>query len=109
MVISVYQITIKIKVMFTRPSIRPRKITKTEVGFILIAKPFWDDNIYKRSVILVVEHSHDHSVGLIINKLSNLNIHSALNELNVSQPLYYSGPFNKNLIVFLHNQPQIPD
>src|SRR5256885_16065982 len=95
--------------MSTRTSLRTRKITKTEIGFVLIAKPFWDDNNYKRSVILIVEHSHERSVGLIINKLSNLNIHSALNELNISLPLYYGGPFNKNLIIFLHNQPQIPD
>jgi putative transcriptional regulator len=67
------------------------------------------DKEYKRSVIFIVEHNHEGSVGIIINKLSNMNVNMALNELSVADPLLYGGPFNKRLIVFLHNQPQIPD
>src|SRR5689334_856401 len=95
--------------MFTRPFIKTKNRSDIEVGSVLIAKPFWEDNNYRRSVILIVEHAADRTIGLIINKLSNLNINSALNELKISQPLFYGGPISKNLIVFLHNQPQIPE
>ena len=95
--------------MLTRSFTKTRKAPEVEVGSILIAKPFWEDNIYKRSVIFIVEHNHERTIGLIVNKLSNLNVHSALHELKLPIPLLYGGPMSKNLIVFLHNQPQIPE
>ena len=35
-------------------------------------------------------------------------MHLALDDLNLSQPLYYGGPFNKHSIFFLHSEPDIP-
>jgi len=73
-----------------------------------MAKPFWDDENYQRSVILVIEHNRSGSIGLIINKESNLDVHLALDDLNLSQPLYFGGPFHKHTIFFLHSEPDIP-
>lgn len=77
---------------------------KIKTGICLIAKPFWDDNTYKRSVIFIVEHSEEGSVGIILNKESNLDVHTALPEINVKMPLFYGGNFNKNLIVPIYTK-----
>lgn len=95
--------------MHIQPKIKKRKISKTEIGFVLVAKPFWNDENYKKAVILIVEHTPERAVGLIINKQSNLTVNVAINELPLNDVLHFGGPFNKNLIIFLHSQPQIED
>jgi len=95
--------------MFTRSSFGTGKTNNAEAGFILIAKPLWQEPIYQRSVILIVERGSETSRGVIINKFSNLDVVQALPDLGTSLLLQYGGPFNKNLIFFLHDQPQIPD
>ncbi len=82
---------------------------KVKSGSILIAKPFWEDNIYKRSVIYITDHDREKSIGLIINKLSNLSVHSALVDLNIQLPLLFGGQSGKKFVNFIHSYPEIPD
>jgi putative transcriptional regulator len=73
-------------------------------GLLLMAKPFWRDDRYQKSVILITEHSEEGSSGVIINKESNANLHLDLRDLNISFPLYYGGPFDRKEMLSLHNQ-----
>lgn len=77
---------------------KPRKFIKTkksqnvDVGSLLIAQPFWQDERYKRSVIYVINHDHAGTTGIIINKLSTLNVKEALPAITKNLPLHYGGP-----------------
>jgi putative transcriptional regulator len=79
------------------------------VGSVMISKPFWQDDTYKRSVILILEHDHNGSAGLIINKPSTLSIHDALPDLNILYPLYFGGPSEIKTVSYIHDNPDVPD
>jgi putative transcriptional regulator len=79
------------------------------VGSVMISKPFWQDDTYKRSVILILEHDHNGTAGLIINKPSTLSIHDALPDLNILYPLYFGGPSEIKTVSYIHNNPDVPD
>lgn len=94
-----------------RPRIQRKVKDRQEVrpGNILIAKPFWQDDNYKRSVIFLLEHDRTGSAGLIVNKPSTLSIHDALPELNVLYPLYFGGPSEIKTVSYVHNNSNVPD
>ena len=94
-----------------RPRIH-RKIkekNEVQVGSVLIAKPFWQEDNYKRAVIFLLEHDKGGSAGIIVNKPSTLSIHDALPELNVLYPLYFGGPSEIKTVSYVHNNSQVPD
>ncbi|MEO8085916.1 MAG: YqgE/AlgH family protein [Bacteroidota bacterium] len=95
--------------MKTTPRIHTQIKTEIRTGSILLAKPFWAEEAYKRSVILVISHSDEGSTGIILNKMSNLSVNDALPELDHHTPLYYGGPINKKTISYVHSNPNLPD
>ncbi len=93
-----------------RPRIQKVKDkSEIRVGSVMISKPFWNDENYKRSVILLLEHDKQGSAGLIINKPSTLSIHDALPELNILYPLFFGGPSEIKTVSYIHNNAQLPD
>ena len=80
---------------------------RLETGSILLSQPFWQEEEYKRSVILVVKHDEEGSTGIILNKLSNLKVEDALPDLHYGQPLYFGGPTGKEYISFIHRNTEI--
>ncbi len=95
--------------MFSRVTTKAKKNTRIETGSVLIAQPFWQDEKYRRSVILILDHNNEGSRGIILNKLSTLMIKEALPELEIGLPLYYGGPFNPEIISFIHSYPSFPE
>ncbi|CAN5456710.1 YqgE/AlgH family protein [soil metagenome] len=95
--------------MKTTPRIHTRIKTEIRTGSILLAKPFWAEETYKRSVIMVISHNDEGSSGIILNKMSNLSVNDALPELDHHAPLYYGGPINKKTISYIHSNPNVPD
>lgn len=75
-------------------------------GGLLIAAPFLRDLHFSRSVVLVVEHNEEGSMGILLNK--NFNRLTTLNELvpalyNLPPiPLYKGGPVGKETLFYLH-------
>jgi putative transcriptional regulator len=76
--------------------------TEPKVGSLIIAKPFWRDETYKRAVILLLEHDGNGSAGLIINKPSTLTVYDALPDLNILQPLYFGGVSEIKTVSYIH-------
>jgi putative transcriptional regulator len=95
--------------MFSRSSIKVKKIPLIEAGSLLIAQPFWQDEKYKRSVIIILDHNYSESSGIILNKSSNLCVADTLPELEIAPPLYFGGPFDPNIISFIHSDESIPE
>ena len=75
-------------------------------GKILISSPFLNDIHFMRSVILLVEHDQEGSVGLIMNKNFKLNVY--LNDLlpgfeSVPKiPVYKGGPVGCDTLFYIH-------
>jgi putative transcriptional regulator len=80
------------------------KENQLQTGTILLAQPFWQEETYKRSVVLIVKHDDEGTTGIILNKLSNLAVNDALPDLEFSQPLYYGGPMGKEYISYIHGK-----
>lgn len=75
-------------------------------GSILISSPFLQDQHFTRSVILLIEHGEEGTMGITVNK--DFNHHLVLNDLVptlefVPQiPIYNGGPMSRDTIFFLH-------
>lgn len=95
--------------MISRIRIQTKESTQIEAGSVVIAQPFWQDEKYKRSVIMILEHDATGSVGMIMNKQSTLCMHDVLPELETGLPLFYGGPYSGGTISYIHNYPEVPE
>ena len=82
-------------------------------GSLLIAAPFLRDYQFSRTVILMVEHNEEGSMGIILNKnFSNLmTLNEVVPEL-VSLPpipLYKGGPVGRDTLFYLHTLSYLKD
>lgn len=100
---------VKTTTMKARFRIKVNENPEVRCGKILIAKPFWPDEIYRRSVVLLLDHGPLASSGIILNKISNLSVHDALPEMDYNDPLFYGGPNNKKTVSYIHSNALIPD
>jgi len=77
------------------------------VGNLLIAPPAVKGNFWYKTVIMITEHHNHGSVGLVINKRSNLSIQDFGNQigipLNIEGHVYQGGPVNPQSLSFLHS------
>ncbi len=85
--------------------------TQIKTGGVLLAEPFMLDPNFKRSVVLLCDHSEEEgTVGFILNK----PLEMPLNELVADFPefeaqVYYGGPVSTNTIHYVHNAGDILD
>jgi len=76
---------------------------KPEKGKILISEPFLNDPNFKRTIILLTEHSEEGSVGFILNKRTDLTFNQALDEFpRFDAPIFFGGPVQLNALQFIH-------
>lgn len=73
-------------------------------GKVLISEPFLCDQTFGRSVILLVDHTHDGTMGLVMNKPLPLFLNDVLKELNYPEsiPIYKGGPISTDTLFYLH-------
>jgi len=73
-------------------------------GRILISEPFLQNVFFQRAVILLVEHNLKGSMGLVLNKRTNLLVNDFFPEMNFLQniPIYLGGPVRSNHLFFIH-------
>lgn len=74
-------------------------------GSILISEPFLQDSYFQRSVVLLVEHTTQGSMGFILNKKTSLSVNSFFPELKdfPAIPIYLGGPVCPNRLFFIHS------
>jgi|TARA_B100001564_G_scaffold159345_1_gene133940 putative transcriptional regulator len=74
-----------------------------EKGKILIAEPsIIGDISFNRSIILLVEHGNNGSIGFILNKPMNLNISDLIPEIESNLKIYNGGPVQQDNLYFVH-------
>ncbi len=80
-------------------------MVKNEVagGKMLLAEPFMIDPNFKRSAVLLCEHSREGSLGFILNKQLNTRIDELLNEFpEFPVNIFFGGPVQTDTIHFIH-------
>ena len=79
-------------------------------GRILISEPFLRDATFGRSVILLVDHTDEGSMGLVINKQLPLFLNDIIMEFKYLDeiPLYKGGPIATDTLFYLHTLSDIP-
>lgn len=78
-------------------------------GKILISEPFLRDATFGRSVILLVDHTREGSMGLVLNKQYPLLLNEVIKEFRDLDdiPLYKGGPIGTDTLFYLHTLPDI--
>lgn len=73
-------------------------------GSYLVAKPTVDDEFFGRSVILLIGHDKEGSMGLVLNNESTLMLSEVLPDVNVvnDAPLYVGGPVQPDVMFYVH-------
>lgn len=85
------------------------KITHNNVlpaqGSILMSEPFLQDAYFQRSVVLLVEHNTEGSMGFVLNKKTDLIVNTFFPELEEYPeiPIYLGGPVSANRLFFIHS------
>ncbi|MCC7232592.1 MAG: YqgE/AlgH family protein [Bacteroidia bacterium] len=90
------------------PYLRIKEYSAVETGSILIAQPFWQDETWQRSVIMIIEHEEEGTVGLLLNKKTNALVRDFVVDLPVDQELMYGGPADLHYINYIHENPRFP-
>ena len=73
-------------------------------GSMLIAKPTVDDTCFSRSVIAVISHSAQSSMGLIINRPADITLNDVVPGLDTDEeiPMFIGGPVDLDTLFYLH-------
>lgn len=82
------------------------------IGSLILAQPFLNDEVFKRSVCLLCAHSRkEGSFGFILNKPTEFKVGDFIEELeDLDLPVYFGGPVATDSLYFLHdNSLQIED
>lgn len=76
-----------------------------KVGDVLLAQPFMLDGNFKRSALLVTEHTDkDGTVGFVLNKQIDMQINDLIADFpDFDSKVYFGGPVATDTIHYLHN------
>ena len=80
---------------------------KLEKGKLLIAEPSIDDNYFFKSIIMIMHHNKDESIGLIINKKTTTLLSQLIDGIDQDFPIYIGGPVATNSIHYIHTVKEI--
>lgn len=76
-------------------------------GTIIVARPSLINNIFYRTVILIVEHDTNGTVGFILNKSLDLPINIFSKEIEDKYNVYNGGPVEQKNVYYLHKRPDL--
>ena len=77
-------------------------------GDLLIAEPSTiGDVTFNKSIILLVEHSPEGSVGFILNKPLQYTVNDLVPDVEATFEIYNGGPVEQDNLYFIHNIPEL--
>lgn len=72
-------------------------------GRFLISEPFMSDQNFQRTVVLLVEHGEQGSLGFVLNRQLKVKIHEVVEGVpSVDAPVFMGGPVEQNTLHFVH-------
>ena len=88
-------------------------MSESLTGRLLVASPVLLDPNFRRSVVLLLEHGENGSLGLIVNKVTEISLPQVLPELKDSSQesnwLFFGGPVGLDGILFLTRNAEPPE
>lgn len=74
-------------------------------GSVLLSVPFMMDPNFKRTVVLLVDHSEeDGTVGFVLNRETGMKFSDLVEEIeDFDAPVFEGGPVSMNTLHYLHN------
>lgn len=81
------------------------------IGDVLISEPFMNDYYFRRSVILMIDHNEEGSLGIVINKRVSIPFNEIVEGFpEFKADVYLGGPVETDRIFFIHTVGEmIPD
>lgn len=76
-----------------------------EAGDLLIAEPLMSDGTFRRSVVILIEHSENAgSMGFITNHYSGYDLNDLVEEVITDEeiPIYIGGPVHHDRLYYIH-------
>ena len=84
-------------------------MTYIKKGNLLISEPTISSDPFFKSIILIVEHTKNETIGLVLNEPTKLYLNKILEDFPIeNMPIFNGGPVEKNLIQFIHNIENVP-
>lgn len=83
----------------------PMQLREPQAGDILVVEPFLREVHFRRAVVLLIDHNaQDDSVGLVLNKQSNVKLNEVLRNASCRPdiPLHIGGPVEHGRLLYLH-------
>lgn len=84
-------------------------------GALLVASPALNQGVFEQSVCLVLEHSVDRAVGIVLNKPMQLSVASFLAKIDpelakhaASSPVHFGGPASGPILA-VHDAPEFAE
>ncbi|MDF3077388.1 MAG: YqgE/AlgH family protein [Sphingobacteriaceae bacterium] len=78
--------------------------TDPKTASLLVSEPFMLDPNFKRSVVLLAEHSDEGTVGYVLNQRSNLMLKDVIQDCyDANFPVFIGGPVGNDTLHFIHN------
>lgn len=72
-------------------------------GRFLISEPFMDDANFQRTVVLLVEHGENGSLGFVLNRRLKAKINQVVEDMpEIHAPVCLGGPVEQNMLQFVH-------
>lgn len=84
---------------------------KVKIGNVLMSEPFMNDYYFRRSVILIIDHNEEGSLGVIFNKRLAIPFNDIVQGFpEFKADVYLGGPVETDRIFFIHTLGEmIPD
>lgn len=83
-------------------------ILQPEKGRLLIAEPsILNDDSFKRSIVILTEHTETSSVGFILNKPLNYVLNDLMPDIDCEFTIYQGGPVEQDNLYFIHSVPEL--
>lgn len=80
-------------------------IKEPDKGKILLSEPLLPDPFFKRSVVLLVEHDEEGSLGFVLNKTVSVGVNELLEDFpEIDAEVYWGGPVNRNHLFYMHTK-----
>jgi putative transcriptional regulator len=74
-----------------------------EQGRVLVSEPTLRDTYFKRSVVLLTEHTENGTVGFVLNKPMEVPIYEVFDDFpKFEASVYVGGPVAKDTVHFIH-------
>jgi putative transcriptional regulator len=84
--------------------------SQIKTGSLLMSEPFILDSNFRRSAILLCDHRPDGTVGFILNRPLDMNIHQLVADFPIFESeVFFGGPVATDTIHYVHNVGEILD